>query len=259
MSATVTMKKEDWEKLPGAVMCSCGNCKILYKCIDTKCPNHLAQPTYCEVCMNTKHAHFPIKKIITIIVESTVDWLSFKPRFEILAASAMTSYQKVEPLVRYLESEYVRIPAMLLTRNPHQRRNITADYQKMQATLIELSGFSERSNKMIADGLIDQLDEAKSQFSGFQEVFSSSEYLADITDDVIFEALSDTIRENHSLPFINFSQENRDQYNRLKFRSLYTDTIAQKTPLPPEQQEENKTRALESNIGIPITSILALD
>ena len=41
MSATTTMKKEDWEKLPGVVMCSCSNGKVLYKCIDTKCPNHL--------------------------------------------------------------------------------------------------------------------------------------------------------------------------------------------------------------------------
>ena len=85
---------------------------------------------------------------MTIIIETTANWPSFKPRFEALAASAMTSYQKVEPLVRYLESESIRVPAMLLISSPHQRRNITADYQKMQATLIELSGFTERAKKM---------------------------------------------------------------------------------------------------------------
>jgi hypothetical protein len=142
---------------------------------------------------------------MTIIIETTVEWPSLKPRFETIAASAKASYQKVEQLVRYLESESIRVPAMLLTRSPHQRRNITADYQKMQATLIELSGFTERSKKMIADGLIAQLDEAKSQFSRFQEVLSASGYLADITDDVIYEALSDTIRENHSQPFVHFN------------------------------------------------------
>jgi hypothetical protein len=42
MSGTLTMKKEDWEKLRGAVMCSCSNGKVLYKCIDAKCPYHLA-------------------------------------------------------------------------------------------------------------------------------------------------------------------------------------------------------------------------
>jgi hypothetical protein len=142
---------------------------------------------------------------MTIIIETTGEWPSLKPRFETIAASAKASYQKVEQLVRYLESESIRVPAMLLTRSPHQRRNITADYQKMQATLIELSGFTERSKKMIADGLIAQLDEAKSQFSRFQEVLSASGYLADITDDVIYEALSDTIRENHSQPFVHFN------------------------------------------------------
>jgi DNA-binding ferritin-like protein (Dps family) len=146
-----------------------------------------------------------MKKIMTIIIETTANWPSFKPRFEALAASAVTSYQKVEPLVRYLESESIRVPAMLLTSSPHQRRNITADYQKMQATLIELSGFTERAKKMVAEGLIDELEEAKSQFSVFQEVLSATEYLADITDDVIYEALSDTIRENHSQPFVHFN------------------------------------------------------
>ena len=76
---------------------------------------------------------------MTIIIETTTNWPSFKSQYETVATSAVTSYQKVEPLVRYLESESIRVPAMLLTSSRHQRRNITADYQKMQATLIELS------------------------------------------------------------------------------------------------------------------------
>jgi hypothetical protein len=146
-----------------------------------------------------------VKKIMTIIIETTVNWPSFKPRFVTIADSATASYQKVEPLVRYLESVSIRVPAMLLTSSPNQRRNITADYLKMQATLIELSGFTERAKKIIAEGLIDELEEAKSQFNIFQEVLSATEYLADITDDVIYEALSDTIREYHSQPFAHFN------------------------------------------------------
>jgi hypothetical protein len=79
---------------------------------------------------------------MTLIIETTVNWLSFKPRFLKIANSATASYQKVEPLVRYLELESIRVPAMLLARSPNQKRNITADYQKMQATLIELSEFT---------------------------------------------------------------------------------------------------------------------
>ena len=141
---------------------------------------------------------------MTIITEATVDWPSLKPGYETLAASATASCQKVEPLVRYLESESIRVPAMLLARGPPRRRNITADYQEMQAALIELPGFTERAKTMIAGGLIDQLDEATSQVRRFRAVLSSSAYLADITDDVIYEALSDTIRENHSQPFGHF-------------------------------------------------------
>ena len=97
-----------------------------------------------------------------------MEWPSFKPKFETLVASATASYEKVEPLVRYLESESIRVPATLLTQSPHPRWNITVDYQKMQDTIIDLSEFTERANKMIAEGLIDQLDEAKNQLSQFQ-------------------------------------------------------------------------------------------
>jgi hypothetical protein len=114
-----------------------------------------------------------LKKIMTIIIETTANWPSFKPRFETLAASATASFHKVEPLVRYLESESIRVPAILLTSRPLQRRNITADYQKMQATLTELSGFTERAEKIIAEGLIDLLEEAKRQYTQFQEYLSA--------------------------------------------------------------------------------------
>ena len=87
---------------------------------------------------------------MTIIIETTVNWPSFKSRFVTIADSATISYQKVESLVRYLESESIKVPAMLLTGSLNQRRNITADYQKMQASLIELSEFTERARKIIA-------------------------------------------------------------------------------------------------------------
>ena len=89
---------------------------------------------------------------MTIIVQATAEWSSFKQRYETLATAATASYQQVEPLVRYLEAECIRVPAMLLA---HKRRYITADYQKMKATLGELATFMQRATKMIADGLID--------------------------------------------------------------------------------------------------------
>ena len=89
---------------------------------------------------------------MTIIVQETVELPSFMQRYETLATAATASYQQVEPLVRYLEAESIRVPAVLLA---HKRRNITADYQKMKATLGELATFMERATKMIADGLID--------------------------------------------------------------------------------------------------------
>ena len=95
-----------------------------------------------------------------------------------------------------------------------------------------MSDFNERLKKIIADGLIDQLGDAKSQYSRLQKDLDCSKYLKEITDDVIFKALSDTIKENHNQPFVNFNQDHRDQYNRLKFRSFYSDKIEKHGPLP---------------------------
>ena len=50
----------------------------------------------------------------------------------------------------------------------------------------------------------------------------NTEYLADITEDVIYGALSDAIRLDQSNPFENFTQENRDSYLRLKLRGIYS-------------------------------------
>ena len=75
----------------------------------------------------------------------------------------------------------------------------------MRATLTDLASFIERATKLIDDGLIEELDETKSKFSEFKEVLLNSEYLADITEEVIYDALSETIREYHSRPFVNFT------------------------------------------------------
>ena len=52
----------------------------------------------------------------------------------------------------------------------------------------------------------------------------STEYLADVTEDVIYAALSDAIRYDQSIPFENFTQEHRDSYLRLKLRGIYSQT-----------------------------------
>ena len=75
----------------------------------------------------------------------------------------------------------------------------------MRATLTDLASFIERATKLIDDGLIEDLDETQSKFSEFKEVLLNSEYLADITEEVMYDALSETIREYHSQPFVNFT------------------------------------------------------
>jgi hypothetical protein len=74
-------------------------------------------------------------------MKAYTEWQTIKERYEDLAAKATASYQKVESRILSLESETLRVPTNHLSRNPCQRRCITADYQKMQDIVNEFAGF----------------------------------------------------------------------------------------------------------------------
>jgi len=70
------------------------------------------------------------------------------------------------------------------------------------------------------DGLIDLIDAINIQYENFEKVLVKSEYLADITEDIIYQAYRVSIQSNHSKGFEDFSQHHRDAYLRLKLRDL---------------------------------------
>ena len=70
------------------------------------------------------------------------------------------------------------------------------------------------------DGLIDLIDGMNSKYGDFEKVLINSEYLADITEDFIYQAYRTGIQANHSRGFEDFSQDHRDAYLRLKLRDL---------------------------------------
>jgi hypothetical protein len=70
------------------------------------------------------------------------------------------------------------------------------------------------------DGLIDLIDAINIQYENFEKVLVKSEYLADISEDIIYQAYRASIQSNHSKGFEDFSQHHRDAYLRLKLRDL---------------------------------------
>ena len=76
--------------------------------------------------------------------------------------------------------------------------------------------------KIKENGLIDDLAIANSQYDRFEKLLLSCDYLENITEDVIYTALSGAIRSDNSSAFDNFTQLDRDSYLRLKLRDIYS-------------------------------------
>ena len=77
----------------------------------------------------------------------------------------------------------------------------------------------EKMELSLQDGSITELDNLINTYDDYENLLIMTEYLADITEDVIFSSLKDAIRMDHSTPFTGFNQDHRDSYIRLKFRS----------------------------------------
>jgi hypothetical protein len=71
------------------------------------------------------------------------------------------------------------------------------------------------------------IDGINSSYEDFEKVSVNSEYLADITEDIIYQTYKTSIQSNHTKGFEDFSQHHRDSYLRLKLRDLpYQQTVA---------------------------------
>jgi diketogulonate reductase-like aldo/keto reductase len=158
-----------------------------------------------------------------VIQDSDHRWSQLKERYETLKKDAKASYESVETLVHYFEAEAIRIPAaQAIAQNPNSQHSITADYVKLLATFEELVEHVQNVEKIKENGLIDDLAIANSQYDHYEQLLLSCEYLGNITEDVIYAALSGAIRSDNSSAFENFTQLDRDSYLRLKLRGIYS-------------------------------------
>lgn len=77
------------------------------------------------------------------------------------------------------------------------------------------------------NGSIDLIDGINSSYEEFEKVSVNSEYLSDITEDIIYQTYRTAIQANHTKGFEGFQQYHRDSYVRLKLRDLpYSQTVA---------------------------------
>jgi hypothetical protein len=70
------------------------------------------------------------------------------------------------------------------------------------------------------DGLIDLVEGYSGHYKKLSDTLDTLSYLAELSDEDLYQNFADCIRHDHSRPFVNFSQENRDTYHRLKYRAI---------------------------------------
>ena len=89
-------------------VCSCKRDKVFYKCNEPTCPLFENQTFYCGDCRDEgNHTHFKHEKIILLIEKSDQQWNSLDEEYKTTVRQAKISYEKMEPLIKYLESELI--------------------------------------------------------------------------------------------------------------------------------------------------------
>ena len=91
------------------------------------------------------------------------------------------------------------------------------------------------------NGSIDLIDGINSQSDEFEKVIVNSEYLAEITEDTMYQIYRTAVQVNHSKGFEDFQQHHRDAYLRLKLRDLhYSELVIPASESCQTEQEETK-------------------
>jgi hypothetical protein len=118
--------------------------------------------------------------------------------------AAIESYHKVEPLLKYFEAVSINVP---LGQGPPQvNRCITSDWQHLILMNEKLGELMMQVESISKDGSIDLIDGINTQYDDFEKVLKNSEYLADITEDLIYQAYRSAIQFDHSRGFDDFTQ-----------------------------------------------------
>jgi len=100
-----------WEQKKGAVICSCGEDIIFYKCMTLQCPRYKTQTYYCRICNeNGLHEHIKHENCINIINNFDKASGNLKEKLSKVEGEATKSYEKFKPLIQYFEKVAILMP-----------------------------------------------------------------------------------------------------------------------------------------------------
>ena len=211
---SVTNQLSEWEK--NAPDCNCRrNQKVNFICLEDKCPARESQKIFCNLCFQEgKHPHFNPMMIANYILSITSNWALLKETVENRVNLVENQMKPHAPLIAYLE-------AMRVTRVP-------ATYQPLYGIYEELKSLQKKIAEVVDQIQIynvnkkgkEMFDCDQSYFQVYTRQLQASKILEKIDEYIIYFNYQAHLAVDSPLPFKSFTTENKEMFQRLKFRSI---------------------------------------
>ena len=130
------------------------------------------------------HKHRPFKLIIDYLHDVRTQWTALEQEYTEIIPKAEASYHKYLPLIKYYEKELISASADNL--GIEREQCITGDYLALRAAKEEVIYCNQRMIDIYKDGLILNVDQAQSKYQRLSNLLRRTQYLSDISEDVIY-------------------------------------------------------------------------
>ena len=201
-------------------MCSCQRERVIYFCDDSQCESRQAQPYYCDECAESsemKHLHAP-KKIVRETQMYNMEWSKLRDAIRNIVTSASTKFNELGPLIRYLEKALVKMPRI---KEDVEIKALWEDYTKLRTLQEKVEVFyRDDVEPFFINFKVEELIQVKPQCIKYMDTLKNYLHLENITENTLWQFYSIALDTAGDEPFIDFSQDNKDTFQRLKFRSL---------------------------------------
>ena len=131
---------------------------------------------------------------------------------------ARNNFDQFGVVIRYLERACIKMPG--IQQKPF-KKSLSGDFAQFKELFDELEGFyKDRALSLFNNFEVLQLVEILPLCAAMSGKFQNFEYLAKITEETLWEFYYPCLESAGNEPFVDFTQENKESFNRLKLRSI---------------------------------------
>lgn len=147
-----------------------------------------------------------------------MEWSKLRDAIRNIVTSASTKFNELGPLIRYLEKALVKMPRI---KEDVVIKALWEDYTKLRTLQEKVEVFyRDDVEPFFINFKVAELIQVKPQCIKYMDTLKNYLHLENITENTLWQFYSIALDTAGDEPFIDFSQDNKDTFQRLKFRSL---------------------------------------